>query len=91
MRWMAGIGVDRALPLRSVLIAADVVVERFSGLSALSDWIAEIGVRRQMTPQLVADVGVGRRFHGATPATSVTLGFSYGIATSLLRRHGGAE
>ena len=89
MRWMGGVGVDRALPLRSLLIAANVVVERYYGLYAESDWTAEVGVRRQMTPQLVFDVGVGRRFHGATQATSVMLGFTYGIPTTFLGKTGG--
>ena len=82
---MAALGLDRALPLASTLIAADIVVERFYGLYGLTDWTAEIGLRRQLTPQLVADVGVGRRFRGATPATSVTIGFTYGMATAFLR------
>ena len=91
MRWMAGIGIDHAFPLQSTLIVADFVIERFYGLYALSDWTAEVGVRKQLTPQLVADVGIGRRFHGATPSTSVAFGFTYGVATSLLSTRGGGR
>ena len=83
-RWMAVLGIDRAFPLASTLIAADVVAERFYGLYPLTDWTAEVGIRRQLTPQLVADVGIGRRFRGSTPATSVTIGFTYGMAARFL-------
>lgn len=84
-RWMAVFAIDHALPLESTLFAVDVVAERFYGLYPLTDWTAEVGMRRQLTPQLVGDVGVARRFHGSTTATSVTLGFTYGFAVPLLR------
>ena len=82
---MAVFAIDHALPLESTLFAVDVVAERFYGLYPLTDWTAEVGMRRQLTPQLVGDVGVARRFHGSTTATSVTLGFTYGFAVPLLR------
>ena len=84
-RWMAAFAIDHALPLESTLFAVDVIAERFYGLYPLTDWTAEAGLRRQLTPQLVADVGVSRRFRGSTTSTSVTLGFTYGFAVPLLR------
>jgi hypothetical protein len=65
------------LPFVSTLFVADVVFDRFEDLYPLDDWTAEIGVRRQLAPQLVADLGVGRRFAGTTQETSVTFGVSY--------------
>jgi hypothetical protein len=76
-RFMAGIGVDHAIALSSTLLLADFVVERFVDLYDTADLTAEVGIRQQLTPQFVLDVGVGRRFGGTTRATSVTLGVSY--------------
>jgi hypothetical protein len=75
--WTAGLGVDRTLPMISTLLTADLVVDRFAGLYTRDDWTAEIGVRRQLTPELIADVGAGRRFAGTTQSTSVVFGISY--------------
>ena len=77
--WMAALGFDHTFPLVSTLIIADVVVDRFEGLYALNDWTAEIGMRKQLTPQVVADVGFSRRFAGTTQATWATLGLSYSL------------
>lgn len=75
--WSAALGVDHTLPLISTLFTADVVVDRFTGLYALNDWTAEIGVRKQLTPRLVADLGVGRRFAGETLSTMITAGLTF--------------
>jgi len=76
-RFMAGIAVDHAIALSSTLLMADFVVERFVDLYDKPDLTAEVGIRQQLTPQFVLDVGVGRRFGGVTRATSITLGVSY--------------
>jgi hypothetical protein len=76
---MAGIGVDHAFALSSTLLVADFVVERFVDLYDEPDFTAEVGVRQQLTPQIVLDLGVGRRFGGAIRSTSVTLGVSYEV------------
>jgi hypothetical protein len=78
-RFMAGIGVDHAFALSSTLLVADFVVERFVDLYDEPDFTAEVGVRQQLTPQIVLDLGVGRRFGGAIRSTSVTLGVSYEV------------
>ena len=80
-RWVAGVGVDHAFALQSTLLMADLVAERFIGLYPDLDWTAEVGVRRQISPVLVADAGVSRHFSGAVPSTAVTVGFSYGVPT----------
>ena len=77
--WTASLGFDHTFPLASTLIAASLSVDRFVDLYPLDDWTAEIGVRRQLTPQVVADLGVGRRFAGTTQATTVTAGVSYAM------------
>ena len=77
--WSASLGVDHTLPLVSTLFAASVSMDRFDGLYALTDWTAEAGVRTQISPQMVADVGVGRRFAGTTQSTTVLFGVSYAM------------
>jgi hypothetical protein len=81
--WSAALGIDHTLPLISTLVGADIVVDRFTGLYPLDDWTAEIGVRRQVSPQLVADFGVGRRFAGTTQSTTISAGLTF--ATPLQR------
>ena len=74
--WLAGVSADRALPLRSTLLMADVFVERYADLFDKPDWTAEAGVRQQLTPQLTLDAAVGRRFAGVTRSWIVTFGAS---------------
>jgi len=76
-RFMGGIGIDHAIALTSTLLLADFVVERFVDLYDEHDYTAEVGIRQQLTPQFVLDVGVGRRFGGTIGSTSATLGLSY--------------
>lgn len=85
MRWMTGIGVDRAFALASTLVSADVVAERFAGLFARTDVSAEIAVRRQLTPQLVLDVGLARHFNGLLRANWLSVGAGYGMPLSRAR------
>lgn len=84
--WTAGLGLDHTFPMVSTLLAADIVMDRFEGLYPLSDWTAEVGVRHQLTPQLIADFGIARRFAGTTQSTSVILGITFDAPLrSLLR------
>jgi len=78
--WTASLGVDHTLPLISTLFAASLSMDRFDGLYALTDWTAEAGVRTQISPQMVADLGVGRRFAGTTQSTTVLFGVSYALS-----------
>jgi hypothetical protein len=84
MRWLAGAGIDHAFALSSTLMTADFVAERFAGLFAKTDLSAEIGVRRQITPQLVIELGVMRHFVGLFRANSLTFGAGYGIPTPII-------
>jgi hypothetical protein len=81
-RWFAGAEIDHAFSLSSTLIGADVFAEHLIGLSPLVDWTAELGVRRQWSPQIVIDAGIARRFAGSLPSTAVTLGATYVLATA---------
>jgi hypothetical protein len=83
-RWMAGVSMDRAFPLKSTLIAAEVFAQR--GLVEASDvvWNAGAGVRHQVSPRIVFDVGVGRALSGPEKQWSFTVGSA--VALGLGRR-----
>ena len=76
-RYMVGLGVDHAFALSSTLVSADVVIERYRHLYREADLVAELGLRRQWTPQIVVDLGVGRHFSGPIRSNTVTVGLSY--------------
>lgn len=80
-RWFGGAAFDHSLPLHSTLLVADVFAERFIGLFPRIDWTAEVGARHQVTPILVVDVGVGRRFAGTTQSVTFVVGATYQFAT----------
>ncbi|HEX8361208.1 MAG TPA: hypothetical protein VF613_13930 [Longimicrobium sp.] len=63
-RWMAGLAVDRAFPLRSLLVTADLFAEQPLSDDEDPEWTAETGLRYQTSPQFNVDVGVGRRLSG---------------------------
>lgn len=75
--WTASLGFDHTFPLRSTLIATTISVDRFDGLYPLDSWTAELGARKQITPQLVGDLGVGRGFIGSSQTTTVNFGLTY--------------
>jgi hypothetical protein len=76
-RYMVGLGVAHAFALSSTLLIADVVVERFVDLYDTSDVLAELGLRHQLSPRAVADIGVTRHFAGPLKASSITLGLTF--------------
>jgi hypothetical protein len=82
-RWMAGVAVDRTLPLRSMLVIADLYAEQPLVQGEKLEWNAGAGIRYQRGPQLAVDVGVGRRLTG-DPGWFVTFGTAYAFAVRSL-------
>jgi hypothetical protein len=76
-RWTAGAGIDHSFALKSILIAADVFVEKYKGISRDADWTAEGGVRKQLTQLMVVDGAFGRRFTGTSQAWFATAGTTF--------------
>jgi hypothetical protein len=74
--WFVGAAFDRAIGLRSLVMTADIFAERFAPLYRSTDWTAEIGVRHQITPLLVLDVGTGWHFAGVVRSVALTFGAS---------------
>lgn len=91
MRWLTAVGVDHAFALSSTLVSADFAAERFAGLFAKTDLSAEVGIRRQVTPQFVIDFGVTRHFVGPFRANSISLGAGIGVPTPFASGRGGAR
>jgi len=80
-RWFAGVGYDRSFPFRALLVSGDLYAERLIGLYPSVDWTAELGIRAQLSPVLVASLGIGRHFAGVVRSTSFMIGASYEVAT----------
>ncbi len=76
-RWLAGVAIDRAFPLRSLLVIGNVYATQPLRSEADVQWHAEGGVRYQLSPYLAVDAGAGRRF--GNDAWYVTAGGAYHI------------
>ncbi|HEU0299737.1 MAG TPA: hypothetical protein VFR37_09790 [Longimicrobium sp.] len=73
-RWMAGLAVDKAFPLRALLATADVFAEQPLEEGEELAWTAEAGLRHQLSPRFNVDLGVGRRFTGGDEGWFFTFG-----------------
>lgn len=80
VHWLAGIAADHTLPLKSILLVGDFFAERYEGMGRPTDLTAEVGGRTQIAPRLVADLGVGRHFHGVSQSWFVTFGTTISLA-----------
>lgn len=78
-RWLAGIAVDKTLPLRSVLFSVEGFAEQPLDRSAPVEWNAGAGTRVQLSPRWAFDAGVGRRLTGDARAWYVTFGSAYAM------------
>jgi hypothetical protein len=85
-RYTAAFGVDHAFPLSSTLLIVDVVMERYVELYDVADVIGEVGLRHQLSPQVVADIGVSRSFAGTVRSSAITLGLSFDLPMQLWSR-----
>lgn len=83
-RWMAGLAVDRALPLRALLLTAGAFAEQPLDEDDELRWTAEAGFRYQLSPQWNIDGGVGRVVAGPDQAWYATFGTAYAFAVRSL-------
>jgi hypothetical protein len=83
-RWLAGFAVDRAFPLRSSLITAEVVARQPIRADEAIEWSVGGGIRRQLTSRWAVDAGIGRRLTGEAAAWYATVGsaFAFGLPWS---------
>jgi hypothetical protein len=78
--WTVGLAADKALPLRSLLFAADIFAERFEGIGRTTDVTAEVGARKQVTSGVVLGGAFGRHFKGTNESSFVVLGATFSRA-----------
>ena len=76
-RWTTGIAVDRAFPLRSLLIGWEVFAQQPFEASEDIEWNAGAGLRYQLSPRLALDGGIGRRLTGDDQTWYLTFGTAY--------------
>lgn len=79
-RWLAGVAVDRAFPLRSLLLIADAFVEQPLHEEEDLAWTVEVGVRYQLDPWFSMDAGIGRRTTGPERGWFLTVGVARAFA-----------
>ena len=79
-RWLAGVAVDKALPLLSLLLIADIYAAQPLLASESVVWNAEAGVRYQISPGLAVDAGLGKVLREDDQGWFVTLGTGYAFA-----------
>lgn len=79
VRWMAGLAIDRAFPLRSMLLMAEVFAEEPLVEGRDLEWTAGAGLRYQLTPRWALDGGAGRRMTGQAPAWYFTFGSAVAV------------
>lgn len=78
-RWMAGVAVDKTLPLKSMLFTAEVVTSAplLDGLA--QRWDVAGGARVQFSPRVAADAGGGYRLAGDEQGWFLTAGAAVAI------------
>lgn len=86
--WLAGVGADKTLPLRSIVFVGDLFAEQFEGIGRPTDWTTELGARKQVAPNVVVVGSVGRHFKGLNDSLFFVLGATLGRALQLF---GGPE
>jgi hypothetical protein len=78
-RWLAGVAIDRAFPLRALLLMGEVVASQPIRDEEDVQWEVAAGLRYQHSPRLALDAGVGRRLSGDHRATWLNVGAAYAI------------
>lgn len=76
-RWIAGAAIDKTLPLRSILLSAEVYARQSLRTGETVEWNTGVGVRYQLAPRWVMDGGIGRALTGTDHAWFLTGGGAY--------------
>lgn len=79
-RWLAGVAVDRTLPLRSLLLAAEVFARAPLVRGQPLEWNAGVGTRWQADPRWAMDAGIGRHLTGDDRGWYLTVGAAYALS-----------
>lgn len=76
-RWIAGAAVDKTLPLRSILLTAELYARQSLRTNEPLEWNTGVGARYQVSPRWVVDGGVGRALTSTDHAWFLTGGGAY--------------
>ena len=76
-RWIAGAAIDKTLPLRSLLMSAEVYARQSLRTGEPLEWNTGVGVRYQLAPRWVMDGGLGRALTRTDHAWFLTGGAAY--------------
>ena len=77
--WAGGLAVDRAFPLRAMLVGAEVYVREPLHADEALEWNTGVGIRYQLDPRFNIDGGVGRRLTGPDRGWYITFGTAYAV------------
>lgn len=82
-RWLHGVSVDRAFPLKSMLVGAEVFARK-SMNGGQVQWNTAVGMRRQLSPTFNVDAGVGKQLNGNDRSWFATFGLAHAFAVRSL-------
>jgi hypothetical protein len=83
-RWFAGAAIDKAYPLSSVLVTAELYGRKPLDSNKAVEYTAGTGTRFQLSPTLALDGGFGRRLNGPEQGWYVTFGSAYAFSIPAL-------
>ena len=83
-RWLIGGAIDKTYPLRSTLVTAEFYGRKPMIDGQVIEYNTGVGVRRQLSPTLTLDGGLGRRLNGDARGWYVTFGSAYGFSIASL-------
>ena len=86
-RWWAGAAVDRTLFRHSTLVVGEVYAAQ-AERGSRAEVVASVGVRRQVTPTTVLDLGIARGLRDG-PSAAFTVGLSHAFAVAAIMPGGG--
>jgi hypothetical protein len=87
-RWRAGLALDRPIPLRTMLVGAEIYAEEPLAGGDVR-WTAGTGLRWQLAPRLAFDVGVARVMSGPERGWAFTMGHAFEFGLPFLQPTGG--
>lgn len=85
-RWIAGLAIDKPLPLRSLLLSAEVYARQSLRSGEALEWNTGVGVRYQIAPRWVMDGGLGRALTPTDHAWFLTGGGAYAFGLPWRKR-----
>ena len=88
-RWLAGVAVDKTIAVRSLLFGFETFAQQPLQATEQVEWSSGAGLRYQVDPRWVLDLGAGRRYTGAQRAWYLTVGGAYAFAWRALLPQGG--